>query len=177
MNPAERKILNEVTMMGRIYVDRCMGKIERIDVYLVRLTLRDGTVIEPLEPRRLFPITNTERYITLLDQEEHEMGFIRDPADLDPDSRTALEECFKEYYMIPKILHLLESEEKFGSLKWRVDTDRGEISFRIQNRHSDIKRLWGTNRVIVRDSNDNRYEIRDVTTLDAHSRRLLFSYL
>ncbi len=163
--------------MGRIYVDRYTGKIERTDVYLVRLTLRDGTVIEPLEPRRLFPITNTSMYITLLDGEEREVGFVRDLEELDPPSRTALEECFAEYYMIPKITRLLESEEKFGSLKWRVETDRGEVSFRIQNRHSDIKRLWGTNRVIVRDSNDNRYEIRDVTSLDAHSKHLLFSYL
>lgn len=163
--------------MSRIYVDHYTGKIERIDVYLVRLTLRDGTVIEPLEPRRLFPITNTDMYITLLDDEEREVAFVRDLEELDPLSRTALEECFREYYMIPHITRLLESEEKFGSLKWRVETDRGEVEFRIQNRHSDIKRLWGTNRVIIRDSNDNRYEIRDVEQMDAHSRRLLFAYL
>ena len=163
--------------MSRIYVDHYTGKIERIDVYLVRLTLRDGTVIEPLEPRRLFPITNTDMYITLLDDEEREVAFVRDLEELDPLSRTALEECFREYYMIPHITRLLESEEKFGSLKWHVETDRGEVEFRIQNRHSDIKRLWGTNRVIIRDSNDNRYEIRDVEQMDAHSRRLLFAYL
>lgn len=163
--------------MSRIYVDHYTGKIERIDVYLVRLTLRDGTVIEPLEPRRLFPITKTDMYITLLDDEEREVAFVRDLEELDPLSRTALEECFREYYMIPHITRLLESEEKFGSLKWRVETDRGEVEFRIQNRHSDIKRLWGTNRVIIRDSNDNRYEIRDVEQMDAHSRRLLFAYL
>ena len=163
--------------MSRIYVDHYTGKIERIDVYLVRLTLRDGTVIEPLEPRRLFPITKTDMYITLLDDEEREVAFVRDLEELDPLSRTALEECFREYYMIPHITRLLESEEKFGSLKWRVETDRGEVEFRIQNRHSDIKRLWGTNRVIIRDSNDNRYEIHDVTRLDVHSKRLLFAYL
>ena len=163
--------------MSRIYVDHYTGKIERIDVYLVRLTLRDGTVIEPLEPRRLFPITKTDMYITLLDDEEREVAFVRDLEELDPLSRTALEECFREYYMIPHITRLWESEEKFGSLKWRVETDRGEVEFRIQNRHSDIKRLWGTNRVIIRDSNDNRYEIRDVEQMDAHSRRLLFAYL
>lgn len=163
--------------MSRIYVDHYTARIERIDVYLVRLILRDGTVIEPLEPRRLFPITNTSMYITLLDEEEREVAFVRDVEELDPLSRTALEECFREYYMIPQITRLLESEEKFGSLKWHVDTDRGEVRFRIQNRHSDIKRLWGTNRVIIRDSNDNRYEIRDVTMLDPHSKRLLFAYL
>jgi hypothetical protein len=30
--------------------------------------------------------------------------------------------------------------------------------------------------MIIRDSNDNRYEIPDHTKLDAHSQRLLFSF-
>ena len=44
--------------MGRIYVDRYTGKIERTDLYLVKLTMKDGTVYENLEPRMLFPFTN-----------------------------------------------------------------------------------------------------------------------
>ena len=163
--------------MSRIYVDRYTGRIERSDVYLVRLILKDGTVIENLEPRRLFPITNTTMFITLLNDEEREIAFIRDYEELDPASRQVLEECFEEFYMIPKITALLDSEEKFGSLKWTVDTDRGEVTFRIHNRHSDIKNLYGTKRVIIRDSNDNRYEIRDYTLLDPHSRHLLFPFL
>ena len=70
----------------------------------------------------------------------------------------------------------MESDEKFGSLTWKVETDRGTVAFRIRNRHSDIKCLDGK-RVLIRDTNDNRYEIPDYTTLDMHSRRLLFSYL
>ena len=146
-------------------------------MYLVRLTMKDGTVYEDLEPRRLFPFTNQNMYITLLNKEEKEVGFVRDVEELDKASREALEECFREYYMVPKILHLLESEDKFGSLKWKVETDRGVVTFRIRNRHSDIKQLHGTKRVIIRDSNDNRYEIPDYTALDPHSSRLLFSYL
>ena len=163
--------------MGRIYVDRYTGKIERSDLYLVKLTMKDGTVYENLEPRMLFPFTNHTMYITLLDDHEKELGFVRDLEEIDEDSRKALEECFHEYYMIPKISRVLDCEDKFGTLKWRVETDRGEITFRIRNRHSDIKHLWGTKRVIVRDSNDNRYEIPDYTALDARSNRLLFSYL
>ena len=163
--------------MGRIYIDKYTGKIERTDVYLVRLTIKDGTVIEDLEPRRLFPITKTDMFITLLDKDEREVGFVRDLNELDPDSRRVLEECFSEFYMIPKITQINQCEEKFGSLKWFVETDHGTVAFRIRNRHSDIKLLYGTNRVLVRDSNDNRYEIKDYTKLDAHSQHLLFSYL
>ena len=163
--------------MGRIYVDKYTGKLKRSDLYLVTLTMKDGSIYEELEPRRLFPFSNSNMYISLLSKEENEVAFVRDLSELDEASREALEECFREYYMIPKITKLLECEDKFGSLRWRVMTDRGEISFRIRNRNSDIKKLYGTNRVIVRDSNDNRYEIPDYTAMDNASKRMLFSYI
>ena len=113
--------------MGRIYIDQYTGRIKRSDIYLVTLTLKDGTVIENLEPRRLFPVSNANMYITLLDQDEKEVAFVRDLEEIDPASRTALEECFHEYYMIPKIRKVLACEDKFGTLKWTVETDRGEV--------------------------------------------------
>jgi hypothetical protein len=51
-------------------------------------------------------------------------------------------------------------------------TDRGERTIRIKNRHSDIKTLYD-GRILVRDANDNRYEIPDVSALDKHSQKLL----
>ena len=161
----------------RYYIDKYTGTLERTDVYLVRLIKKDGSVVEDLEPRRLFPFTKPDMYITLLDKSEKEIGFVRTLSELDEASVKALEECFAEYYMIPKIIRLIESEDKFGTLKWKVETDRGVVTFNIKNRQSDIKRLYPSNRIIVRDSNDNRYEIQDFTKMDKHSTHLLFSYL
>jgi hypothetical protein len=158
--------------MGRIYIDKYTGKLERTDLYFVRLTLKDGTVYENLEPRKLFPITNHTMYITLLDSHEKELGFVRDLEEIDEDSRRALEECFEEYYMIPKILSMINITEKFGVITWTCVTDRGTRSFTIKNRHSDIKMLYD-GRVLVRDSNDNRYEIDDVAAMDKKSRKML----
>ena len=163
--------------MGRYYIDKYTGTLERTDLYLVRLIKKDGSVVENLEPRRLFPITNHDMYITLLDNNEKEIGFVRNLDELDEPSQVALLECFREYYMIPKIVQVIDWEMKAGALKWKVDTDRGIIQFTIRNSHSDIKRINGSNRILIRDSNDNRYEIPDHTTLDARSRRLLFSFL
>jgi hypothetical protein len=162
--------------MARIYIDRYTAKITRSDLYLVNVTMKDGTVHENLEPRRLFPISNTTMYITLLDQKEKEIAFVRDLAELDEDSAKALTECFGEFYRIPYITRLVSSEEKFGSLTWSVETNHGPVKFRIRNRHSDIKMMQGK-RIFVRDTNDNRYEIPDWTALDQHSKHLLFSYL
>lgn len=160
----------------RIYVTRDTGRIERTDVYLVRLTLNDGTVFEDLEPRRLFPVTDTTHFISLLGEWEKEQAMIRSLDDLDDDSRRAIEEVFREYYLVPRIDAILECEDKFGSLKLKVRTDRGDVSFRIRNRHNDMKVLHGTHRMLIVDSNDNRYEIPDLEALDKRSKVLLFSY-
>lgn len=162
--------------MARIYIDRYTARITRKDLYTVTLTLCDGTVIDDLEPRRLFPVTGKDQFITLLDKNEKEVGLVRDFSELDESSEEALRECFAEFYRIPKIISLLSSEEEFGTLTWRAETDFGEVTFRIRNRHSDIK-LMKNGRVLVRDSSDNRYEIPDYTKLDKHSKRLLFSYI
>jgi hypothetical protein len=78
--------------------------------------------------------------------------------------------------MIPEITEILHVEDKFGVLKWRVMTDRGEIEFSIRNRHSDIK-LLGKKRLLVRDSNDNRYQVTDISKLDKKSLKRIYSYL
>ena len=162
--------------MARIYIDRYTARITRKDLYTVTLTLSDGTVIDDLEPRRLFPVTGKDQFITLLDKNEHEVGLVRDFSELDEGSEEALRQCFADFYRIPKILRLLESAEEFGTLTWCVETDLGEVTFRIRNRHSDIK-LMQNGRVLVRDASDNRYEIPDYKKLDKRSLHLLFSYI
>ena len=66
--------------------------------------------------------------------------------------------------------------EKFGTLRWTVETDRGVRTFEIRNRYHDVK-VYPDGRVRVRDSDDNRYTIRDYKELDAHSRKLMISDL
>ena len=162
--------------MARFYVDRYTAKIEKTDRYLVRLVEKDGTAVENLEPRQLFPLSNTKMYITLLDENEREVALVRDLAELDAASAKALQECFAEHYRIPQITAVLSTEEKFGKLSFSVETNYGRTTFTIRSRHTDIKSTK-SGRILMRDTDDNRYEIDDWHLLDAHSRRLLFSYL
>ena len=147
-------------------------RFTRRDMCSVDAEFYDGKRIENLEPRRLFPVSGMTRYITLLDEDGKEQAIIRNIDTLMPESKKVIEACLREYYLIPKIKRLIDSTEKYGILKWTVETDRGMCSFEIRNRHSDIKMLYD-GRVLVRDSNDNRYEIPDYRTLDKHSMVLL----
>ncbi len=153
-----------------------VGKRDRVfrtDTYLVRVETPDGKVLEDLEPKRLFPYTFPDRYITLLNSLEREEAIINSLDELDEASREAVEACFAEYYMVPEIIEILHIEDK-SSFKWLVRTERGKIEFHIRNRHSDIKERDGV--LFIRDSNDNRYRA-DFDKLDAKSMRKLSCYI
>lgn len=159
-----------------IFIDGPEAKITRTGDTKIELEIYGGDTYKDLEPKRLFPLSGLTRYITLLDENKKEKAIIRNLDSLDADSKKAVEECLAEYYMIPKITAVFSVTEKFGVISWHCDTDHGERSFRIKNRHSDIKMLYD-GRVLIRDSNDNRYEIENINALDKHSRRLLSSEL
>ena len=164
-----------IDVKERIYVT----KDDQITLYennLVTLTLADGTVYEKLEPRRLFPVSRASTYITLLDTEGVEIAVIRKLTDLNPEALERIEYSLSDYYLVPHITKILSVSEKYGTIHWTVETDRGVKSFDIRNRNHDI-RVYSDGRVRVRDSDDNRYIITDYRKLDKHSRKQLIADL
>lgn len=161
--------------MSMIFLDKT-AKIELADVYCVRLTMGDGTVYDNVELRRMFPISDRDHYITLVDGNEDEIAIIRSYDDVTDDSAAAIKACFNDYYLIPKITKIHECNDSTGMLLMDVDTDHGHAVFRIRNRHSDMK-IYPEDRVIIRDANDNRYEIESLEALDRKSWILISSYL
>lgn len=162
-------------MAERIYVTS-EDRIEAGENNLVNLVCKDGRRFEGVEPRRLFPVSRADKYITLLDEEGVEVAEIRDMNDLSPEAREAISYSLNDFYLVPTITRIISVSEKFGTLRWTVETDRGIRTFEIRNRFHDIK-VYPDGRVRVRDSDDNRYTIKDYKELDAHSRKLMISDL
>lgn len=160
---------------SRLYV----SKDDHITVYennLVTLTTSDGNTYTELEPRRLFPIHDPDRYITLLTLEGKEVALIRELSDLNEEARAVIADSLTDFYLVPHITAVLSITEKSGTLHWTVRTNRGEKQFDIRNRNHDI-RLNSDGSIRVRDADDNRYLIPDYRQLDKHSLRLLASDL
>ena len=156
------------------FIDGPEAKVVRTGDTQVKLSIYKGEVYENLEPRYLFPLSGHNRYITLLDSNLKETAIIRDLSQLDPDSRAAIEECLTEFYIIPKIIGVIDVSDKYGVHTWTCHTDRGIRKFRIKERHVSIKLLYD-GRVLVRDVNDNRYEIEDIKRLDKRSQHLIYT--
>ena len=157
--------------------------IRYIDGPEVRFTCRDaifldaefffgGETLRGLEPRRMFPMTGMEKYISLRDGEGEEVAMIRSLDTLDADSAAAVRGALEEYYRIPRIIRFIEMTEKFKIWMWTAETDKGIVKFEIRNHLASVKPLFDC-RVLIKDANDNRYEIEDWRKLDAKSRKLL----
>ena len=162
--------------MARLYVEYDAARFTRKDITLVDMELFDGRKLVNLEPRRLFPLSGLEKYITLLDEEGVEQAIIRDLRTLPEQDRKIIENCLHEYYLIPKVTRIVETREKFGVITLEVETDRGPAVIEIRNLIYGMKLLYGS-RVLLRDGSDNRYEIPDLNALDKQSRQKIDCFL
>lgn len=157
-------------MTQRIYIT-ADDRIEKAENNLVNLYLHTGEEYLSLEPRRLFPVNMHHSFITLL-SDSGEVAVIREISDLSKESAKIIKESLDDYYLVPTITKIISTSDKYGTLRWTVETDRGVRSFDIRNRNHDIK-VSKSGKVRVRDADDNRYVIEDYKKLDAHSRAKL----
>lgn len=159
----------------RIFVGK-NDKITRYENNLVTLTLENGEIFEKLEPRRLFPISRVDQYITLIDEDGKEVAIIRNFQSMDKESAKIVQESIDDYYLVPNILRIYSAVEKSGTLVWETETNRGFKRLEIRDRNHDI-RVYKDGRLRIRDADDNRYIIENYQKLDKHSQYLLTSDL
>ena len=162
--------------MSRKYVDGNSVKLTLSSFCQVDAELFSGEKIAGLEPRRLFPVTGPEQYISLLDENEVEQMIIRSLDSLDKQSADAVRSCLTDYYRIPIITAVNSFTDKFGLLTLFCETNLGSASIIVKNRYSDIKVLSGK-RILIKDSSDNRYEIPDLNDLDRRSSGIISNFI
>lgn len=131
-----------------------------------------GETLYELEPRRLFPKSGGNRYVVLLDSEGEQVAVIRNTENLLPESREVIERALDEYYLIPRITKFIKMTDKFRVWMWTAETDHGTLTFEVRNHISTVKPLYD-GRVLIKDANDNRYEVPDYRKLDKRSIRML----
>ncbi len=163
-------------MMERIFIDKDMATFTRRDITQVDVALGDGRSLEKLEPRRLFPVSDKTRYISLLDESGMEQAVIRDLSTLPSEQQKLIEDCLTEYYLIPKISRIVDCRERYDGITLYTETDHGPANIEIRILNQGLK-MGNAFRALIRDVNDNRYEIPNVTKLDKHSRQILARYL
>lgn len=150
-------------------------KIARNSFEELTVELSDGTSHSNVEAVRSFPLTDSNKYIALLDSEGKEIGIIQDIKQLSRESAETLVSELRKRYFMPKITKIHELDGEFGVTRWVVETNRGPVTFSMRTRYDVVSLENG--RVLIKDADGNRYEIENYHHLDAASLALLETQL
>lgn len=127
-----------------------------------------------VRPLRLFPLTDPEHWIAILDERGQELACIEDPATLTADQRDVLDAALARRHFVPVIRRIISITRADDGHDWFVETDRGTTTFRIETDES-IQTL-GSGRIVIIDKLGTRYLVPNVADLDRDSRRKLERY-
>ena len=114
----------------------------------LRVTIEGDRSCLRVVPMRAFPISMRDTYISLRDMAGNELGMIRDPDELDKDSRKLLKDEIRKRYFTPAIRRIKSLQDKFGIVEWEVETDRGVRKFMTRSLH-DIWKITDTRSAIA----------------------------
>ena len=116
-----------------------------------------------------FPVSSPDRYISLHyptgeDDEEEELGVIRDLTEFPPEAQRLVRESLVKRYFVHRILKINSVKLQFGFLHFDVVTDKGRQVF-MMRWQMDRAQDYGEKGKVLIDAFDNRYLIPDVSTL------------
>lgn len=129
----------------------------------------------PVRVNRCFPWSHPSLYLSLLNDEDEEVGLVKDPADLDAESRRVLEDALLDAGFVFEITGVQKIEEEVEIRHWLVVTRQGERTF--QTRLDDWPRELPDGGLLIRDVAGDLYRLGDVRALDRKSRDLLWAFV
>ena len=139
------------------------------------VTLADGTQHVGAVVARAFPIATPDQCISILSAEGKELAWVENLNDLPANERDIATQALQSREFMPEILRL-EGVNSFSTPSvWRVQTSRGPAQLVLKG-EEDIRRL-SASRLIVADAHGVQFLIRDLPSLDRHTRKLLDRFL
>ena len=135
----------------------------------------DGVRHIGVTPIRIFPNTDANRWVSILDARGREIVLIDDPNQLLPQVRELLEQELSQREFMPEILQITYVSSIMEPCDWEVVTDRGPTRFVLKS-EDDVRRLGPFSGLII-DAQGVRYIIRDTRKLDLYGRRSIEQYI
>lgn len=142
----------------------------------LRLTVEEDRSYPRVAVVRAFPLSDRNRFYSVRDSGDNEIGVIVNPTDLSAENQNLIDGDLQRRYFIPSVKRIVSAKERFGTVEWTVETDRGLCHFTTQNLRENVQRP-APGRIILNDVDGNRYDIRNLDELNRDSQELLFRHL
>jgi len=140
-----------------------------------RLWARINGADHPVRVFRCFPWSDPKRFLSLRDVENHEVAMVTDLADLNGESRTALETSLVEAGFVLRVTGITEVDEEVEIRSWKVETEQGPRSF--QTKLDDWPLTVPGGGVVIRDVSGDLYHVAEPDALDEKSRVWLWAFV
>ena len=127
---------------------------------------------------RTFPFSALWEFLSVreIEGKQEEIGIIEDLNFFPKSTFDLIAKQLEIRYFMPKITKIISIKEEYGYAYWNVLTDKGKCSFATSAGSSGAVSKKG-NRVIIKDSDENRFEIEDITKLTTKEFKKLDLYL
>ena len=142
----------------------------------LRLTIEADRSVLSATVLRAFPLSEPRRFLSVRDGGGKELGMLADLAALNAEDRALVESELERRYLVPVIKRVASVKERFGTVEWEMETDRGRCTFTTRNLRENVI-TPAPGRVILSDVDGNRYDVPNMDQLDAASRGALLAHL
>lgn len=142
----------------------------------LRLTVEGESSWLKVAVLRAFPLSQPTRYFSVRDGGGKEIGVLACLDGLDAESRSLVEAEVERRYMVSVIRRIVSVKERFGTVDWDVETQRGTRRFTTRDLRENCLRP-SPNHCLITDVENNRFEIPDLCALDAASQSALLRHL
>jgi len=160
----------KVRLMNKL--DTNSIRFDLSDVGLLKLTIEDGTAIEPVHCVSLFPLSDPEEYVSVVreeDGEDNEIGIIERLSDLPRGQRDLVKRDIARRYFLPEIVDVRRITTSGLVDEWDVVTDKGPKVFHVSGRKENFT-ISDDNTVIITDVEKCRYRITNYRALKPRAR-------
>jgi hypothetical protein len=160
---ADEKPIDEITYIAP-------GTAFRLEGH--RLRLRAGEAWTPVTLAPLFPLSEPECWIAVLDADGKEVGILTDLHGLDHAGAAAVREELRRRDLVPRLEKITSARDRFGMTEFAVESDRGPLTIVVRHPQENIQQPLPGYFTLI-DVDNNRFDIPDITRLDPESRRML----
>jgi hypothetical protein len=142
-----------------------------------RLVLTDaqGVTYVGVIPVRAFPISAPGDGLSLFGEDGHELRWIENLSEVPEAARALIEAELVQREFMPEITRINGVSSFATPSKWQVTTDRGDTELLLKA-EDHIRRLTHTT-LLVTDGHGVSFLVRDIDSMDHHSRKLLDRFL
>ena len=125
---------------------------------------------------RLFPFDMPYKYISILDEEDNELGIVLDVSEFDEETVALLKSELDRKYYVCKLKEILTVKDRFGFSHWKALSSNGEVTFTIRDAHNSIRQNHD-GRIFLTDIDSNRYELDPFEMLSKKTKKRIELYL